>query len=56
MFLKKNNFRVTSQKIETVKQTKDLGIYLNEQLTWNFQISQVKSKLDTSSGILPKLR
>ena len=39
---KKFNFRVTDQKIEPVKQTKYLGIYLDEHLTWNFEISQIK--------------
>ena len=54
--IKKKFFRVSGQKIEPVKQTKYLGIYLDEHLTWNFQISQIKSKLSRSSGLLARLR
>ena len=32
-------------RINSVKQTKYLGIYLDEHLTWNFQLDQIKSKL-----------
>ena len=53
---KKLNFRVSGQKIEPVKQTKYLGIYLDEHLTWNFQINQIKSKLRRRSGLLAKLK
>ena len=49
------NFRIREQKINPVKQTKYLGIYLDEQLTWNFQINQIKSKLSRSCGLLAKL-
>ena len=54
--MKKNkrlNFRVSSQNIESIKQTKYLGIYLDEYLAWNFQIIQIKCKLSRSSGNLP---
>ena len=55
---KKVNFRIKYQKIEIVKQTKYLSIYPDEHLTWNFQISQIKSKLNrsTTSSLLVKLR
>ena len=42
LFLKKNNitkncnFRISGQKIDSIKQTKCLGIYLDEGLTWKF--------------------
>ena len=50
------NFRISGQKINIVKQTKYLGIYLDEHLTWNFQLDQIKSKLSRSCGLLAKLR
>ena len=55
---KKVNFRIKYQKIKIVKQTKYLSIYPDEHLTWNFQISQIKSKLSgsTTSNLLVKLR
>ena len=39
-----------------MKKTKYLGIYLDEHLTWNFQLSQIKTKLSRSCGLLAKLR
>ena len=50
------NFRISGKNINPVKQTKYLGIYLDEHLTWNFQINQSKSKLSISCGLLAKLR
>ena len=44
------------QEINIVKQTKYLGIYLDERLTWNFQLDQIKSKLSGNCGLLAKLR
>ena len=37
------------------KQTNYLGIYLDEHLTWNFQLDQIKSQLSRSCGLLAKL-
>ena len=50
------NFRINGQKVNIVKQTKYLGIYLDEHLTWNFQFDQIKSKLRRSCDLLSKLR
>ena len=50
------NFRISGQKVNIVKQTKYLGIYLDKHLTWNFQLYQTKSKLSRSCGLLAKLR
>ena len=50
------NFRISGQKINPVKQTKYLGIYLDEHLIWNFQINQIKSKPSRTCGLLAKLR
>ena len=50
------NFRISGQKLNKVKKTKYLGIYLDEHLTWNFQLSQIKTKLRRSCGLLAKLR
>ena len=47
LFLTKNkritknlSFRISGQKVDTVKQTKFLCIYLDENLTWKFQTEQ----------------
>ena len=37
------NFRISGQKINIVKQTKYVGIFLDEHLTWNFQLDQKKA-------------
>ena len=47
------NFRISGQKINIVKQTKYLGIYLDKHPTWNFQLHQIKNKL-RSCGLLAK--
>ena len=50
------NFRLSGQQISIVEQTKYLSLYLDEHLTWNFQLSQIKSRLSRSCGLLAKLR
>ena len=50
------NFRISGQKIRTVEKNKYLGLYLDEHLSWNFQLNQLKSKLNRSCGLLSKLR
>ena len=40
-----------------MKKTKYLGIiYLDEHLTWNFQLNQIKNELSRSCSLLAKLR
>ena len=53
---KQLNFRISGQKVNTVNKAKYLGIYLDEHLTWNFQLNQIKTKLSRSCGLLAKLR
>ena len=53
---KHQNFRISGQKINPVNKAKYLGIYLDEHLTWNFQLIQIKTKLSRSCGLLAKLR
>ena len=53
---KQLNFRISGQKINEVKKTKYLGIYLDEHLTWNIRLNQIKTKLSRSFGFLAKLR
>ena len=50
------NVRISGQKIYPVNKAKYLGIYLDEYLTWNFQLIQIKTKLSRSCGLLAKLR
>ena len=53
---KQLNFRISGQKVNTVNKAKYLGIYLDEHLTWNFQLNQIKTKLSRSCGLLAKSR
>ena len=39
-----------------MNKVKYLGIYLDEHLTWNFQLNQIKTKLSRSCGLFGKLR
>lgn len=50
------NFRVNGQKINPVNQVKYLGLYLDEHLSWNVHLNQLKPKLFRANGILTKLR
>ena len=50
------NFRISGQKIDTIKQAKYLAVYLDEGLTWKFQTGQTKSKLKRNFGLPAKLR
>ena len=38
--------------INTVNKAKYLGIYLDDYLTWNFRLNQIKTKLNRSCGLL----
>ena len=51
---KQLNFRISGQKINPVNKAKYLGIYLDEHLTWNFQLIQIKTKLSRNCGLLAK--
>ena len=53
---KKLNFRISGQKVDTIKQTKYLGIYLDEGVTWKYQTEQIKSKQGRSSSKIEVLR
>ena len=54
---KQLNFRISVQKkINTVNKAKYLGVHFDKHLTWNFQLSQIKTKLSRSCGLLAKLR
>ena len=53
---KQLNFRISGQKINPVNKAKYLGIYLDEHLTWNFQLIQIKTKLSRNCGLLAKSR
>ena len=55
-FTKHLNFRIRGQKINPVNKAKYLGIYLDEHLTWNFQLIQIETKPSRSCGLLAKLR
>ena len=50
------NFRVSGQKVNPVKITKYLGVYLDQNLSWEHHMKQLKTKLSRSSGLLAKLR
>ena len=53
---KNPNLRISGQKIDTLKQTKYLGIYLDEGLKWKSQTEQIKSKPSRGCGLIAKLR
>ena len=39
-----------------MNKAKYLGVHFDKHLTWNFQLSQIKTKLSRSCGLLAKLR
>ena len=56
ILLKIVTLEISRQKINLVKQTKYLCIYLDKHLTWNFQTNQIKSKLNRICVFFEKLR
>ena len=42
---KLQDFRISGQKINTLNKAKYLGVYLDEHLTWSFQLRQIKTKI-----------
>ena len=50
------NTIISGEKIEIVKQTKFLGIILDNDLSWKLHISHLSKKLSKSIGILSRAR
>ena len=48
--------KFNNSEIERVKEYKYLGLILDDKLTWNSHLKQIKNKLSKSLGILYKLR
>ena len=47
---------INNQKIEQVKYTKFLGLYIDDEFTWKYHIEQVGSKISKMTGIIAKAR
>ena len=55
--IKKNiNFQICGQKIKIMKETKYLGMVMDESLTFKNHMDTVKLKLNRVNGLLAKLR
>ena len=50
------NFRISGQKIKIMKETKYLGMVMDEHLTFKNHMDTVKLKLNRANGLLAKLR
>ena len=50
------DFRISGQKINIIKETKDLGMVLDEHLTFKNHMDTEKQKLNRANGLLAKLR
>lgn len=49
------SFKLSGQKVNSVIESKYLRVYLDENLFWNFQLNQIKSKLRRRCGLLAEL-
>ena len=47
---------INNQKIEQVKYTKFLGLYIDDEFTWKYHIDQVACKISKMTGIMAKAR
>ena len=47
---------INNKKIEQVKYTKCMGIYIDDELAWKYHIDQVASKISKMTGIMAKAR
>ena len=47
---------ISGDKIEQVKYTKFLGVYIDEELSWKYHINQVTMKISKLTGIIAKAR
>ena len=50
------SFTIDGNSIKQVEFTKSLGVYIDENLTWNEQIEQISKKLPSCIGILKRSR
>ena len=48
------NFRISGQKINIMKETKYLGMIMDEHLTFKNHMDTVKLKLNRANGLLAK--
>ena len=50
------NFRISGQKINITKETKYLGMVMDEHLTFKNHMDTMKLKLNRANGLLAKLK
>ena len=50
------NLRVSDQKINPTTNVRDLGIHLNNSLTWEIHFKNLQTKLNRAIGLLSKIR
>ena len=48
--------KINGQPIEQVKNTKFLGLHIDDELTWKYHIDQVVNKISKMTGIMAKAR
>ena len=50
------NNQFNNQKIDKVKCTKFLGLYIDDELTWKYHIDQITTKISKMAGIMARAR
>ena len=50
------SFTIDGNSIKQVKFTKSLGVYIDENLTWNVHIAHISKKIASCAGILKRSR
>ena len=55
-FRRPPSFTINSDSIKQVEFSKSLGVYIDQNLTWNVHIEQISKKIAFSIGILKRSR
>jgi len=48
------SIEISNQKIDKVKCTKFLGLYIDDELLWKYHIDQITTKLSKMTGIMAR--
>ena len=47
---------INNQKIDKVKRTEFLGLYIDDELSWKYHIDQITTKISKMTGIMARAR
>ena len=50
------SIEINNQKIDKVKRTEFLGLYIDDEISWKYHIDQITTKISKMTGIMARAR